>query len=250
MSNASIVEDLFFAALDKGAMAERAAFLDSACAGDAELRRQVEKLLKAHFRLGDFLNKPVIEQMPAASEGSATRELDASTLGDATVLAGPKGAQPDPGGTQAYQEGLAGTEGFHSISPPPVSVRGYEIESTLRARRHGRRLPGPAQQPQPPRRPQDDPGRPPAPTPRTCSVSSTRPRPAAQLRPPRTSCRSTRSASTTASLLLPWSSSTAAAWRPASATSRLPPARGRRPGASARRGRRTTPTSRASSTAT
>ena len=48
MNDASAVEALFFAALAKGTAAERAAFLDSACADDAELRRQVEKLLLAH----------------------------------------------------------------------------------------------------------------------------------------------------------------------------------------------------------
>ena len=59
MSNASAVESLLFAALEKPSAAERAAFLDSACGGDTELRRQVEKLLKAEARVGDFLQKPV-----------------------------------------------------------------------------------------------------------------------------------------------------------------------------------------------
>jgi len=38
--------------------AERGAFLDRACAGDAELRRKVEALLRAYERLGDFLETP------------------------------------------------------------------------------------------------------------------------------------------------------------------------------------------------
>ena len=80
MSNASAVEALFFAALEKGTAAERAAYLDSACAGDADLRRQVEKLLEAHLRVGDFLSKPVLEQFAAAPGASdATQELGAST---------------------------------------------------------------------------------------------------------------------------------------------------------------------------
>jgi hypothetical protein len=37
---------------------ERAAFLDRACAGDKDLRRNVEALLRAHERVGDFLEKP------------------------------------------------------------------------------------------------------------------------------------------------------------------------------------------------
>jgi hypothetical protein len=42
----------------KHPVAERAAFLDRACEGDAELRRRVERLLHAHERLGDFMETP------------------------------------------------------------------------------------------------------------------------------------------------------------------------------------------------
>ena len=59
MSHASAVEAVLFAALEKPTSAERNAYLDSACAGDAELRRQVEKLLQAHANAGDFLQKPI-----------------------------------------------------------------------------------------------------------------------------------------------------------------------------------------------
>jgi len=37
---------------------QRAAFLDQACGGDQELRRKVESLLKAHDRVGNFLEEP------------------------------------------------------------------------------------------------------------------------------------------------------------------------------------------------
>jgi eukaryotic-like serine/threonine-protein kinase len=94
------VEALFFAALDKNTEAQRAAFLESACAGDAELRRHVEKLLDAHLRMGDFLKKPVLEQLIAVSEQSdddedggfaflepATRPDSLGRLGHYEVLA-------------------------------------------------------------------------------------------------------------------------------------------------------------------
>jgi hypothetical protein len=42
-------------------VAERGAFLDQACAGDAELRRKVEALLHAYERLGDFLETPPLK---------------------------------------------------------------------------------------------------------------------------------------------------------------------------------------------
>src|SRR5438093_12475494 len=74
MSNPSRVEALFFAALEKPGAAERAAYLDSACGGDAELRSQVEKLLKAHPRVGDFLQGPVVEQLVATPRQSMIGE--------------------------------------------------------------------------------------------------------------------------------------------------------------------------------
>ena len=37
---------------------ERATYLERVCAGDENLRRSVEALLKAHDRLGNFLEEP------------------------------------------------------------------------------------------------------------------------------------------------------------------------------------------------
>jgi hypothetical protein len=42
----------------KVAFGERAAFLDNACGGDEHLRSKVEALLRAHDRVGDFLEDP------------------------------------------------------------------------------------------------------------------------------------------------------------------------------------------------
>ena len=53
-------EPIFTEAL-KHPVAEREAFLDRACAGDAELRRKVEALLRAYERLGDFLETPPLK---------------------------------------------------------------------------------------------------------------------------------------------------------------------------------------------
>jgi hypothetical protein len=39
-------------------MAERGAFLDQACAGNNELRGEVEALLRAHEHLGNFMETP------------------------------------------------------------------------------------------------------------------------------------------------------------------------------------------------
>ena len=37
---------------------QRGAFLDNACSGDEDLRRKVEALLRAHDRIGNFLEEP------------------------------------------------------------------------------------------------------------------------------------------------------------------------------------------------
>ena len=61
MSAPSPLEVIFFTALEKCTPAERAAYLDEACAGDNDLRRQVEKMLTAQARAGSFLEVPAGE---------------------------------------------------------------------------------------------------------------------------------------------------------------------------------------------
>src|SRR5262245_16720758 len=48
-------ESIFMAALEKTTPQARAAYLEGACAGNSELRRSVELLLRAHERAGRFL---------------------------------------------------------------------------------------------------------------------------------------------------------------------------------------------------
>src|SRR5262249_48981141 len=50
------VKEIFLTASDK-LPEERAAYLDAACGGDAELRRRVEALLAAHDDAGSFLDR-------------------------------------------------------------------------------------------------------------------------------------------------------------------------------------------------
>jgi serine/threonine protein kinase/tetratricopeptide (TPR) repeat protein len=53
------IKELFHSALER-AGGERRAFLDEACAGDAETRAEVESLIAAHERDGDFLEAPAV----------------------------------------------------------------------------------------------------------------------------------------------------------------------------------------------
>jgi serine/threonine protein kinase len=58
MPSLTAVEAIFQAALEKGSPEERVAYLDQACQGDSDLRRQVERLLHARDQLGSFLEQP------------------------------------------------------------------------------------------------------------------------------------------------------------------------------------------------
>jgi serine/threonine protein kinase len=96
MSSAAAVEAVFFAALEKGTAAERAAYLESACGADAELRRQVEKMLNAHPKVGNFLDNPAVEQLGAAAESSdATHEWDTSSACMGPTLARTEGGEAE-----------------------------------------------------------------------------------------------------------------------------------------------------------
>ena len=52
--------EIFLKALEKASPAERAAFLDGACANDAALRAEVELLLK-HHTADSFLENPALD---------------------------------------------------------------------------------------------------------------------------------------------------------------------------------------------
>jgi serine/threonine protein kinase len=66
--------DIFQAAADRGPDA-RPAFLAEACAGDDELRREVEAMLAADAQSGGFLDKPADDLAAAAVAARETRSL-------------------------------------------------------------------------------------------------------------------------------------------------------------------------------
>jgi serine/threonine protein kinase/Flp pilus assembly protein TadD len=67
-------ESIFLEALQKPTPGDRAAYLTEACAGDGELRRDIERLLEAHERAGDFLrgDHGIATVDHAGSEGPGT----------------------------------------------------------------------------------------------------------------------------------------------------------------------------------
>ena len=82
------IDQIFWEASPLTSPAERSAYLDRACEGDTELRRQVESLLEASSRADRFLETPAIGQLGAAfaenPEGE-TRSFPASQERDESL---------------------------------------------------------------------------------------------------------------------------------------------------------------------
>src|SRR5262249_7178191 len=71
------LDTIFARAIEIASNPERAAFLDEACGGDPDLRREVEQLVRDHFRAGTFLDRPAahlvatVEEQPSAEAAGA-----------------------------------------------------------------------------------------------------------------------------------------------------------------------------------
>jgi serine/threonine protein kinase len=72
-------ETIFLKALEQATPAERAAYLDVACAGDPALRERVEALLRSHADPDSFLDRPALErQAEGRAEANRTTDLPAN----------------------------------------------------------------------------------------------------------------------------------------------------------------------------
>ncbi len=89
MNNLSSLESIFFAALEKQSPAERSAFLDEACATDAELRRSVERMLAAQVEAGSFLEQPAMAISPPRYSGDGPGEGSAGTIDSVPITEQP-----------------------------------------------------------------------------------------------------------------------------------------------------------------
>ena len=82
MASPPSAESIFLAALGTTSPAERAAYLDEACRGDADLRRGVERLLEAHPQVGSFLEQPHAGNVADEARAPGDRAADASDRPD------------------------------------------------------------------------------------------------------------------------------------------------------------------------
>src|SRR5437764_12477915 len=83
--------DIFIAALQNEDPAVRQAYLDEACAGQPDLRQQVEHLLRLHEGAGSFLEQPAAEPaatgaLPDAAEPAASPEPPGAVIGPYKLL--------------------------------------------------------------------------------------------------------------------------------------------------------------------
>jgi hypothetical protein len=83
--------DIFIAALQQPAPEQRQAFLEAACYGQPELRRQVELLLRLHEGAGSFLDRPadaapVTGPFAAAAEEGSPLEAPGAVIGPYKLL--------------------------------------------------------------------------------------------------------------------------------------------------------------------
>ena len=78
------INELYHDALELDAN-RQAAFLNQACAGDAELRDEVESLISSHDQAGSFIAEPAIEggcQSPCRRSSNIARGAELLSLPD------------------------------------------------------------------------------------------------------------------------------------------------------------------------
>ena len=73
------VERVFHAALECDGDAQRRSLIDTACAGDAGLRAEIESLLRSHSRASDFIEVPAV--LPDETADAPAPDLSGTTLG-------------------------------------------------------------------------------------------------------------------------------------------------------------------------
>src|SRR3954447_8947792 len=79
-------QTIFTEALEREDPAERAAFLEGACAGDPRLRQRIERLLGQHDHAGSFLEQPVMSGDATANHQPPITEQPGTVIGQYKLL--------------------------------------------------------------------------------------------------------------------------------------------------------------------
>src|SRR2546421_3617993 len=79
------IDEIFQAALDLAAD-QRTAYLDQACAGDEDLRDQVESLISSYEQAGSFIEQPAIEVDASVVAGPLTGAMAGESIGHFQII--------------------------------------------------------------------------------------------------------------------------------------------------------------------
>src|SRR5215471_7216172 len=79
------VDEIFQAALDLSPE-QRSAYLNEACDGDANLRREIESLLRSYEDSEDFMERPAIESDAAVIAGQLVDHHVGESIGHYRIL--------------------------------------------------------------------------------------------------------------------------------------------------------------------
>ncbi len=127
------IQDVFNAAVERPA-AERVAFLDTACAADADLRREVESLLATYDEDPDFLEDPAgrVPEAPVANEAQA---MKGRRIGPYKVL-----RRLGEGGMGAVYLAVRDDDQYRKHVALKLVKRGMDSEQILRRFRNERQI--------------------------------------------------------------------------------------------------------------
>jgi len=79
------IDEIFQAALDLAAD-QRTAYLDQACAGDHDLRAEVESLISSYEQAGSFIEQPAIEVDASVVAGPMTSVMAGESIGHYQII--------------------------------------------------------------------------------------------------------------------------------------------------------------------
>ncbi len=120
------VKEVFAAAIEREAP-ERAAFLDEACAGDAELRAEVDSLLCSHDTTDDFIEKPLAHRALGLAGEAEPATWIGRRVGDYRLV-----EEVGRGGMSEVYKAVRDDDEYRKDVAVKVLRRGYDTRSLLK----------------------------------------------------------------------------------------------------------------------
>ncbi len=119
---------------------ERSAYLDEACAGDVELRREVESLLDTAAEAEDFIEEPVLSLRPEVAEATAGEGREDGTeavraVGHYRIL-----EELGRGGMGEVLKAVRSDDEYEKVVAIKLLRRGMDTEEIVRRFRHERQI--------------------------------------------------------------------------------------------------------------